>query len=360
MKKARFTRSALALLVIAAVGAVALSAAGTAGARTKANPLAGQRFYLLEQGSGDASKVVIDHALGIMRGWGVDAQLKWNPTSSNVAIAQLEGGQVDAFGNAVAGGLSAALAGIPVVDFALMEPREDYVFITRPDITSLSQLRGKKIGVLDTTSINYPQELIAIKRAGLGPNDVSTIVIGGQSARLAALVAGRIDGTMLSHAAAIQLQPQGYHVLFDYTKQASALYDDNAFSTKAWLASHHALATAFNKALLMARVWFDNPKNSDAVVQEAAALAPGSDTAQLKQLFDELRALNWMPAKQILNIPTLKYEQALFQQIGAIDGSKPVGDWANVAYSKAALAQVYPPKKKAPAKKAVHHHKKKK
>ena len=353
MKKGRLVRSAAALLAVAAVGAIALSAAGVAGARGKANPLAGQRFYLIEQSSPTTSKVIEDHAINILKSEGVDAKLLYNPGSSSLAIAQLQNGSVDAFGNAVAGGLSAALAGIPVVDFALMNPREDYVFITRPDITSISQLKGKKIGVLDTTSINYPQALIVLRRAGLDAKDVSIVVTGGQSSRLAALVAGRLDGTMLSHAAAIQLVPQGYHVLYDYTKQSAALYDDNAFAMKSWLASHKALAIAFNKALLQSFVWFMNPKNSDAVVQEALGMVQGADAGQTKQLFDQLRGLNWTPPGQILNIPTLKYEQALFQQIGAINSSKPVGDWANVAYAKAAKNALYPPKK-------VVHHKKKK
>jgi NitT/TauT family transport system substrate-binding protein len=347
-------RSALVALALFAVGAIALTAIGGAGAARKAGPLDGQRFTLLIQSSPTTSKVLQDHAIQILKSQGADASIKWNPTSSNVGIAQLQSGDVDAFSNAVAGGLSAVLAGIPIVDFALINPREDYVFITRPDVTSLSQLKGKKIGVLDTTSINYPQALIVLKKAGLDAKDVSIVVTGGQSSRLAALVAGRLDGTMLSHAAAIQLVPQGYHVLYDFTKQSASMYDDNAFAMRSWLATHKQLAVAFNKALLQSFVWFMNPKNSDAVVQEAMALAPGADAAQTKQLFDTLRDLHWAVPKATLNIPTLKYEQALFHQVGAISGTLPVGQWANVAYANAAKAQLYPVKKVTHKKK---HHK---
>jgi ABC-type nitrate/sulfonate/bicarbonate transport system substrate-binding protein len=346
-------RAALVALALASVSAVALTAVAGAGAGRKANPLAGQRFYLMIQSSPTASKVLQDHMIQILKNEGVDAQIKWNATSSNVAIAQLQSGDVDGFSNAVAGGLSAALAGIPLVDFALVNPREDYVFITRPDVTSLSQLKGKSIGVLDTTSINYPQELIVLKKAGLDASDVKTVIAGGQSSRLAALVAGRLDGTMLSHAAAITLVPQGYHVLYDFTKQSAAMYDDNIFAMKSWLATHKALAIAINKAILQSYVWFNNPKNADAVVQEAVALAPGTDVDQTKQLFDTLRGLHWAVEKATLNIPTLKYEAALFNQVGAVHGSIPVGNWANVAYANAAKKALYPPKK-------VVHHKKKK
>jgi NitT/TauT family transport system substrate-binding protein len=345
-KDVRFKRAALATLALAAVSAVALTAAGGAGASRKAGPLAGQRFYLMIQSSPTTSKVLQDHAMQILKNEGVDAKIEWNASSSNVAIAQLESGDVDGFSNAVAGGLSAALAGIPIEDFALVNPREDYVFITRPDVTSLSDLKGKSIGVLDTTSINYPQELIVLKKAGLDASDVKTVIAGGQSSRLSALVAGRLDGTMLSHAAAIQLVPQGYHVLYDFTKQSASMYDDNIFAMKSWLATHKALAIAVNKAILQSFVWFNNPKNETAVVNEAVALAPGSDPAQTKTLFDQLRTLHWAVEKATLNIPTLKYEAALFQQVGAVKGSIPVGNWANVAYANAAKKALYPPKHK--------------
>jgi NitT/TauT family transport system substrate-binding protein len=347
--KLRHTSRRLFVLVgiVAAAGVLALSAvAGAAPSARGASPIAGQRFILMAQSSPVPNKVVTAHAIGLLKAQGVDAQLKWNPTAPNVAIAQLLSGDVDVFSNAVAGGLAAALAGIPLVDFALLQPRMDYVFIARPDIKSFADVKGKKVGVLDTVSINYAQALIALKKGGLGVGDVSIINTGGQSSRLAALVSGRVDATMLSHAAQLQLGPQGYNVLYDYTKQSPGLYDDNAFATKTWLAGHKELAIAFNKALLQSFKWFNNPANETQVVEEAVALAPGSDPAATAKLFALLRSLHAYPEGQILNIPTLKYEQALFRQIGSIQNTLPVGQWANVAYANAAKKALYPPKKK--------------
>lgn len=339
------TVAALAATVLLAV--VSTAAASPAKNGYKPDPsIKGQRFTMIIQGSGDPSKIVETHAIGILKSWGVDASVRYNPTSSNVAIAQVQGGDADAFANAIAGGLGAAIAGIPVVDFALLEPRMDYVFISRPDITSIADLKGKKIGVLDTTSVNFPQALIVLKKAKLGAGDVSIITAGGQSSRLAALVAGRVDGTMLSHNAWLQLQSQGYHLLFDYTKQSANLYDDNAFATKSWLAGHRPLATAFNAALLLSYAWFSNPKNANAVVKEAMGNWPANDAAQVGKLYDILRQNNAYPPCYAMNVPTLKYQAALFEQLGAVKGSIPVGNWSNVAYANAARKAVCPAKNK--------------
>src|SRR6202042_2800762 len=99
----------------------------------------------------------------------------------NVAISELTGGDIDAYSEAVTGGVSAIAAGVPLVDFALAQPRQDYVLLGRPGITKLSQLKGKKIGVQDTTGVNYAQALLALKAAGLSTSDVSIVAVGGQS-----------------------------------------------------------------------------------------------------------------------------------------------------------------------------------
>lgn len=340
----RHTRRLGAMVVALVAALLASAAAANASGRHaafKVDPsIKGQRFVMIIQGSGDPSKIVETHAIAVLKSWGVDASVRYNPTSSNVAIAQVESGDADAFANAIAGGYGAAIAGIPVVDFALLEPRMDYVFISRPDISSIAGLKGKNIGVLDTSSVNYPQALLVLKHGGLGAGDVHIVTAGGQSSRLAALIAGRVDATMLSHNAWLQLQPQGYHMLWDYTKQTGNLYDDNAFAMKSWLASHKALAIAFNEALLVSYAWFDNPKNASAIVQEAVSQFPGNDPANVTKLYDILRSNNAYPKCYSMNIPTLKYQAALFEQLGAIKGHLAVGDWANVAYTNAARKAV--------------------
>jgi NitT/TauT family transport system substrate-binding protein len=339
--------AALAFVVSATAALAVASSVGAApSAHAGKSAVSGQRFKMIIQGSPDPSKVVEVHAVNLLKKLGVDASISYNPTSSNVAIAQLMSGDADVFSNAVAGGYGAAVAGVPVVCFALLEPRQDYTFISRPDNATMASLRGKKIGVLDTSSINYPQALIALKTAKMDQHDVSIVTAGGQSSRLAALIAGRVDATMLSHLSWLKVQSQGYHLLYDYTKQASGLYDDTGWATASWLSSHRELAVDFNKALLQSYVWFDNPKNVNAVVNEAIKLSPASDPAQVKQLFDILRSNHAYPKGQILNIPTLKYEAALFEQLGTVKGHKPVGTWANVYYGKAAKKALYPPKKK--------------
>lgn len=341
--------AAAAISLVALLAATACSsggggstAAASAGASSAAsgNGISGQRFTLMIQGTGDASQVVEVHAVSLLAAEGVNTSVRYNASTPNVAISELTSGSIDGYAEGLTGGLSAVAAGVPLVDFALAEPRQDYVMLARPGITSLGQLKGKKIGVQDTTGVNYAQALLVLKAAGLSASDASIVAVGGQSTRLPALLVGRVDATMLSHTAQVQLAPQGYTTLYDYTKQASELYDDNIFATSTWLKQHPALAVALNKALLESFQWFDSAANDDAIISGALKIDPTQDKAKLKTYFDGLRTANAYPAGTILEPSLLAQQQSLYKAAGAIQSTVPVSQWVNDAYAKQALSSI--------------------
>lgn len=300
--------------------------------------LSGQRLTLMIQGSGDVSQVVEAHAMKLLKEQGVKTDIQYNSSSTNVAIAELRSGTIDIFGAGLTSAIGAVGAGIPLVDFALAEPRQDYVFLARKGINTLADLKGKKIGVQDTTGVNYAQALLVLQKAGISVKDVSIVPTGGQSVRLPALVSGRVDATMLGHNAELKLAGKGYTTLFDYTRDASTLYDDNFYATKSWLGQHKALAVAVNKALLDSFVWFSNPSNSDAVVQEALAISPADDKAKTATLFTILRKLGAYPPGVILDKQAVAAQQTLYVQAGAATKSTPVDQWVDTSYAEQAKA----------------------
>jgi ABC-type nitrate/sulfonate/bicarbonate transport system substrate-binding protein len=249
-------------------------------------------------------------------------------------------GAIDAYSAALTGGVAAVAAGVPLEDFALAQPRQDYVLLGRPGITKLSQLKGKSIGVQDTTGVNYAQALLVLQTAGLSASDVSIVAVGGQSTRLPALVAGRVDATMLSHTAQLQLASQGYTTLFDYTKQASELYDDNIWAASSWLKQHEALAQAYNKALLQSFQWFDNSANDNQIISEALKIDPTQDKTQLTKYFSELRAADAYPKGTILNSSLLTQQEDLYKAAKAITTTVPVSQWVDITPAQKALASL--------------------
>ena len=184
--------------------------------------LKGARFTLMLQSTANANKVVEGHAVNALNAQGMKASIKWNASSPNIAITQLTAGTIDAYSEAVLGGVGAVASGIKMKDFALAQPRQDYVLLANSGINTLADLRAK-IGIQDTTGVNYAQALMVVQKAGLTPKDVDIIAVGGQSTGLPALVAGRVDATMLSHAAEQQLVPKGFKTIFDYPRTLEPL-----------------------------------------------------------------------------------------------------------------------------------------
>jgi ABC-type nitrate/sulfonate/bicarbonate transport system substrate-binding protein len=344
-KRVRTVAALTAAVCATSVLAACSSSGGGTGNAAGGTGIKGQRFKVLIASSPSPNKVVEQHVIDVLKSEGVNASLAFTEAQSSVQLAQVTHGDVDAYAEATAGAISAINQGIPLVDFGLLQPRQDYVFIARPGTNSLADLKGKKIGVIDTVGVNWAQALIVLKEAGLNVKDVHMVTAGGQSARLSAMVAGRIDATMLSHSAQIQLEPKGYKVLYDYTRQASQLYDDNLFATKKWLDSHHELALAVNKAILQSFAWFNNPANADEVLKRALEIAPGSDKEATKQLLETLRTGQAYPEGTVLDTKVIDEEQQLFLSAKAIEKTAPTAQWVQTSFgdqAKAALASGSP------------------
>jgi NitT/TauT family transport system substrate-binding protein len=94
----------------------------------------------------------------------------------------------------------AAISGMPVRAVLIFMTGSDQTLVVKPQIQKVEDLRGKVLGV---PQLKGPADIYtraALKKHGLVPDsDVSIIVLGGGTPlRLAALQAGKIDGTMLS------------------------------------------------------------------------------------------------------------------------------------------------------------------
>ena len=69
----------------------------------------------------------------------------------------------------------------------------------RPSITSIKQLKGKKVAVSRFGSGSHFQTNLALKEGGLDPEkDVTVLQIGNSGARMAAILSGIVDGTIMA------------------------------------------------------------------------------------------------------------------------------------------------------------------
>jgi NitT/TauT family transport system substrate-binding protein len=117
----------------------------------------------------------------------------------NIAVTALLGGEVHAINNVGTVTRAMERSDLPVKVVAQSLKRNIFWLVTRPEIKSLAELKGKTFG---TTTLGGSQHLAAnrfLRTAGLDPEKDITVVVGGDvPAQLQSLVAGVIHLAALS------------------------------------------------------------------------------------------------------------------------------------------------------------------
>jgi ABC-type nitrate/sulfonate/bicarbonate transport system substrate-binding protein len=90
------------------------------------------------------------------------------------------------------------------------------------NITSMRELKGKTIGVTSIGDAPYNYAIGLLQKSGMTSRDVQWLPLGGDvNARALALLAGRVDATMLTAPAYFKLEEQGFKGLANISD-----YDD--------------------------------------------------------------------------------------------------------------------------------------
>lgn len=186
---------------------------------------------------------------GILRNRGINIDLSLL-TGAN-AITTLVAGQTQVV---MAGGGEAlnATANGGELDYAgTINPRFDYVLLVAPDIKTVDDLKGKKVGVASTGGTIYMATRVAFKRMGLDYfKDVSAVQMGVTQERVAAMASGAIQATMADPPTARPLLAKGFHVLYDMVAQQIPYSGSGIVFKKSWIAANHDLAQRYVDSII--------------------------------------------------------------------------------------------------------------
>jgi NitT/TauT family transport system substrate-binding protein len=159
------------------------------------------------------SHIWVGHEAGLFRKYGLE-----------VEPILLRGGQIAT--QALAAGdppivnigtvVQAGLQGHNLVLVAAVQSSYDFHVYMRPDITKPEQLRGKKLGITGFGSATHFASTLLLRHLNLEPNkDVALVPAGLDPERVAAITAGRIDGSFFTSVAApLARQAKLHHLLY--------------------------------------------------------------------------------------------------------------------------------------------------
>jgi NitT/TauT family transport system substrate-binding protein len=133
---------------------------------------------------------------GFFREEGLEPQLV--QVRATAAIAAIVSGDVDALGS-VGSAIRAIQRGAPVKTLAVSLRRPLFWLVTRPELKSFRDLKGKVIGTTTLGGSQHTAGIRMLRRAGLDPDkDVTVVLAGDVPTQLQALVSGSIQIGILS------------------------------------------------------------------------------------------------------------------------------------------------------------------
>ena len=163
---------------------------------------------------------------------GLDVQLVYL-TGGTTAVLALVSGEVPICQVAGPAVVNSALAGSDIVMIAGGATAADYSLISGREITRPEQLKGGSVAVSNFGAASDFIARYALEKIGLTPGkDVSMVQAGGISDRLAAVLVGRVQATVLNPPASFIGQKKGLNVLADVAKLGLAFQNTGVATSR--------------------------------------------------------------------------------------------------------------------------------
>lgn len=171
--------------------------------------------------------------------------------STNIQV--LVSGSLDFSQLTGAPGAAANLAGADIVYIAAFLNKLNYQLVTREEVKSPEQLKGKKLGVSRFGSAADFGLRAMLKRLGVDPaKDVAILQIGDEPARLAAVKSGNVDGTVMNAPFGVEAERLKLYVLADALKMGIPFLGTGLLASKKFLDQNEAKTLNLLRAFLEA------------------------------------------------------------------------------------------------------------
>src|SRR5207247_10032320 len=149
--------------------------------------------------------------------------------------------------------VQANLTGCNLVLIAADETKYDQIVFAGPGITKLEQLKGKRFGISGFGAATHYAAIVLARHLNLDPNKDLTLIPGGPDAeRLAALSAGKIDGTFFSSSGAPPARKMGFNELLQIADLGVEVQGNGLATSRAYVLSNRDVVKKVVKGLVEA------------------------------------------------------------------------------------------------------------
>lgn len=194
---------------------------------------------------------------GIFKKYGLDVEMvefRGDATHTKALLA----GEIDASVNMGAtNAIVAASKGARIKLWIVPQSVTPYHFVARKEVaTTLQGLVGRTVAVSSIGAISYHIPRIVLERSGVDPEKVNYIAVGSPADRFKALVAGKIDATVVTHLEAAKLaRYPDIVVLAQVPKLVPEIPYEFSMAKEEYIEKHPETMYKLAKALIEANRW---------------------------------------------------------------------------------------------------------
>ena len=167
-----------------------------------------------------------------------------------------------------------------------------YRLVVRPDVRTVADLKGKRVGVAGFGLGAHRGAQIMLAKLGLNPDtDVTMLQIGGDPTRLAALLSGTIDASVFNPPLHKRAAEAGMRVLANiedmgFSVQASALVTTDRFTKKNYDLTRRAVRSIIESIHLIKT----NPEITKRSIRKYLRFKDERDTEEAYQIMRDTLA----------------------------------------------------------------------
>ncbi|HEX5022488.1 MAG TPA: ABC transporter substrate-binding protein [Candidatus Binatia bacterium] len=225
--------------------------------------------------SGLHSAVWVAETKGFFRKHGIDIEVIVTGQGGTAGISALIANDVQVVNSAGDVLVAASLRGGDTVMVASVVNKGLQRLITKPDIKTPADLKGKRVGVTRIGAVSHSVLLMMLQRWKMTVNDVQVMQLGSSPAMLASLDKGGIEGAVVTIPSMFVAEDRGYRVLLDMADTDIYYLHTMVATTRQYIKSNRDKVLRFLRGYVEGIAFVKhNKKDSLDIVKKKLRLGP--------------------------------------------------------------------------------------
>lgn len=289
-----------------------------------AQPCAGQSIVFVATGAGSAQQwpVFIADAKGFFSAAGLKMEIVAAPSAS-AGTQQVTAGSAHIGAGGLVDPIRAIDRGAQITLLRIETQAPAYSIFAKPTFKSMAELKGRTVmigGIKDITRIFFERTAIP---NGLKPGEYDMVFAGTAASRVAALVSGAIDATILLPPFTFKAEAAGFKNLADVPDFVKDLPFSGIMVNLAWARQNKPAVAAFLQAMAQGADWFNNESNRAEAVEILMKLNK-SERGEVDQTYGVYHRLKVFDRKGIIGASQIGNLLQALKGFGELEGTADV------------------------------------